>query len=499
MSLVDWLREKWSAVARLCRRRYAPPAWPLPIAQEPRTRPTPPRAMPAPPPAEPPPAPQPAALARPIAEPEDETIRELERRRRKHDKFVTPKGELPDRPPPAPKPRSEPKPAPAPQLVHTDDNFVVDRHHEDTQDVLYRISELYGEFSFRDTILQQLERYFVYLARMKKHDAQAFGFYKEMGATLLPYVNTGAYHRQRKDQDDPEAPPIPLADWFHRTRPAFGCYAYGADPETEKFELANDANGLDMWVPKFMYFKKYSAPPFSVEPKSGGDVYALTVWWDRPQDTKQYSKYGRPQEFALFVSADGKQLLALRMLETKLVDVWSKRKHEHFRIPQRGWHIPHEFEDWAKRRGKDVQRFLTDLFLDAVQRVALSQYSMVRVAASKDDMTAVFSVDMQRMSYFFQDRDISVTKHGSRRRIFHIVRPHRRADGTVVKLHFRGERHFTWAGYDVRITIPGRDHPNFADIDVGLEDESRWHKDEDMIDMPALGKTLAERMRKAAP
>ena len=48
---------------------------------------------------------------------------------------------------------------------------------------------------------------------------------------------------------------------------------------------------------------------------------------------------------------------------------------------------------------------------------------------------------------------------------------------SFVKFHFRGERHFTWAGYKVDITVPGKDHFMLPEINVGSSDEY-WHHDE---------------------
>ena len=435
--------------------------------------------------------------------------RRLERARRKYDKFVTPKGALPDKPE---KPPREPKPRPKKvEVIVASDPFddprdnerlIVDSHHENRSDtVAYREAELQGEFNFRDTILQQLERYFVYLERMKKHDADSYGFYKEVGATLLPYMATGAWNREGTADKPKEAAKhnTPLADWFHKNRPAFGCFAYGADPETERFEIsAKDSVGThELWVPKFMYFTKYKRPPPEIQFISGGDIYKMTVWWDRP-DKKKW-KHGHPQEFAIFVSADGKEVIALRCCDTKFVPIRTKvngaghKRGKMFSIPKRAWHIPGEFEEWAKENGDTAQHYLTEVFKDAIYRNEMSQYSMTRITATnKDGLAAVFSVNIHRTAYFFQDRDVHLNAEGSRKRIFHFVRPHVRADGTTVKAHFRGENEFDWAGYHIKIMIPGRDHFMLGEFDVGLTDDY-WRDPKDKgawLYPPELGKTL---------
>src|SRR5262245_20809330 len=93
-------------------------------------------------------------------------VRYYEKQRRKHDKFVTPAGELPERTPrprPAiqeikPKTPKPPEVIPPPEPLLPAGGFfsglnIVDQHHEDGGKVLYTTNEMMGEFNFRDTIL----------------------------------------------------------------------------------------------------------------------------------------------------------------------------------------------------------------------------------------------------------------------------------------------------------------------------------------------------------
>ena len=382
-------------------------------------------------------------------------IRKLERARRKHDKFVTPQGELPTRPKP-PRPETQeinPKREPVngeeiPILPQALDPIVVEPHHEDGGEVLFKLEEAFGEFNFRDTILQQLDRYFFYLKRMKKHDRDSYCLYSKIGATLLPYLATGSFNRHTQTPD-PLRPNPPLPTWFHVTRPGFGCFAYGADPVTEEFEQTQHETGKTMWVPKFMYFVKYQMPPSTIQPMSGGDIYKMTIWWDRPS---RKFRNGLPQDLPIFISKDGKTVVALKTLETRFRTARG-RHGKNFQIPARGWGLPKEFEDWARNsHDDDIQHFLVGLFLDTIIQVENSRIAMVRIAVTKDGMTAVFAVNIRRTAYFFQDRDIQVTNGGTRKPVFHVVRPHVRSDGVAVKMHFRGARDFTWAGYNVHIS-----------------------------------------------
>ena len=496
-------------MAKLRLLRRPPVVPPTVVVEPPPVAPVviePPPAVTPPPPVEPP-------QIKPLDPYSDKTNRKtrrrLERLRRKHDKFVTPQGPQPvklERRPTqqlTPKPKPAPEPEPVAVLDDPNDFTVADEHHDDRggADVLYEETEMYGEFNFRDTILQQLERYFVYIERMKKHDPDAYGFYKKIGAQILPYAASGVVDRNATNKPDPKTfRDVKLPDWFNRKRPGFGCFVYGADPETEKYELnaLPDSQKRRPWVPKFMYYQKYKAPPPEMQPLSGGDTYSLTIWWDRPHDKKwsDKEKHGRPQNFGVFISADGKQVTPLRVIDTVYVPVKEKRKNNTFHIPKRAWHLPSEFERWAKNAGEDPHKFLANLFCMAVEKQEHAHYSMVRVAATKGDTTAVFSVNVRRMSYFFQDRDITLTEGGQRKRVFHMVRSHVRKDGRAVKIYFRGEREFTWAGYQVSITIPGRDHFMMDDINLGVEDEYWWDKEEDdYVTLPEMGDRLVGLMK----
>lgn len=447
------------------------------------------------------PEPEPCAEAKPDL---DATLRYYERQRLKHDKFVKPLGEKPppkkrlrtqEIEPKTPKPK-EIEPVIDPEPGSFDHLAIVDTHHEDGGKVLYKVDELFGEFNFRDTVLEQLDRYFVYLKRMQKRDKDAWHLYRQVGATLLPYMSTGSWKRHVENPMLPvEHKPLPPR--FNKLRPSFGCYVYGADPETEKFEQQKRVGKKEMWVPKFLYYLKYKTPPSAVQSAHGGDVYMLTIWWDRP-DKK--SKYGTPQQIPIFISADGKTITALRVFGTSwthlggYVSRYAKGKGP-ASFPQHMWSYPKEYVEWAKGSGDDdVQHFLIGVFLDAITRDEASHMSMSRIAVSRNGMTAVFSVNLRRTSYFFQDRDISVTEGGTRKPIFHMVRPHIRSDGSAVKMHFRGLREFTWAGYRVHISIPGLDHIDINDMDIGAVDEEFLDR-QGGWDMKKLGGFLADKMQ----
>jgi hypothetical protein len=117
---------------------------------------------------------------------------------------------------------------------------------------------------------------------------------------------------------------------------------------------------------------------------------------------------------------------------------------------------------------------------------------MVKVLVTNaSGLVASFGVNAKRLPYFFRDRDYELTDTMARKRIFHIVKAHQRSDGSSVKLHFRGERRFTWAGYDVEIVIPGKHRLDLFRFDVGMDDADRFKSNKGLIGSKIIGKWLS--------
>lgn len=437
--------------------------------------------------------------------------RRLERARMKRDKLVMPKG-----PEPAKRTRNA-VPAPPPLAaalpvvqVPTDpnDRIIADELIEgDGQgNVLFEQSEFWGEFNFRDSILDQLDRYWVYLERMRARDPDAYGFYKAIGATLIPYSSKHinrkfqiSHGRKAPEEIDEWKRGIYISPWFHENRPSFGCISVGTDPLTELAEQGKglNASGEKVYLPKFTYFVKYDRPPPEIQPVRDGDVYKVTIWWDEPWD-KKWKKGGGPCEFGVHLSTDGKSIRILRLLDTKMIKVSRKNNNRDFHlIPRREWRIPGFYKEWAKDHGLTAQLFLAHMFSQVVSDFERSNLSMIRVNVARGDLTAVFGVNAQRVPSFFRDRDVTLTDAGFKEPVFHFVRPHLRADGTAVKAHFRGRREFDWAGCHVLITVPGKDHPLLSDCGIAVTDEY-WINKRDRkqwMHEPEFGELLARIVR----
>ena len=213
----------------------------------------------------------------------------------------------------------------------------------------------------------------------------------------------------------------------------------------------------------------------------------MTTWWDRADHPKIRHKWGVPNDFPIWISDDGN---TIRVLKTRQAGNGDIR-------PEHDWRIPHAYVDWAKQYGMTAQIHLAHCFAMAAQDVEQAYYATCRVEVSKGDLTAVFGIEPQRLPYFFKDRDYTLDAHGRRQRIFHAVRPHVRADGVAVPMQFRGLKEFSWAGYHVSITVPGRDHFLLQEFDVPsvVYNPKTYRKRPDHISEPDVAAWLKQKLK----
>lgn len=325
------------------------------------------------------------------------------------------------------------------------------------------------DYYFRDIILDQLDRYFVILKRMRKGDREAYHYFSRLGAHIIP----GSGFTRSADALDP---------WFLKTLPTVGGVCFGIHPVTERLEAKQS-----VMLPRVVYFRKYDpnkAPP-KVQMAAGFPIYVMTAYWDNPSDPN--FKHGSPTEFPVAILPDGTvRVLRVRRCESKVIRVKrgrsDLRRGETFAVPTRTWRHDEFFIEWAKEHGEPVEKFLAQIFIRATTGFACASSTMIRVEAIKGKLRATFGVDVTRTPYFFKDRDVTVGDTGARKRIFHVVKPHKRALAggreIFVKMHFRGERQFHWNGYLISITVPGRDHFHLSELDVALADSAALTKGE---------------------
>ncbi len=339
-------------------------------------------------------------------------------------------------------------------------DFFTKRKAEKPKSKTIKAEKVDGEFYFRKDILDQLENYFKVLKRMKKFDRDAYRFFSRVGCNIVPQDE--AFEKFQR-----------LEPWFVEQRPSRGGIMY-----TDAVDLKG------MIRPAAFYFVKFSrsnAPP-SLQPVNRGAVYQCTVYWD-------WKEKGSPTEFGAAVLPDG-SVQILKVLHHDSQPIRPKKGGRPFTVPKRTWGFGGFFEDWASEHDMKCQQHLAQIFCSAANAFMLANSHMVKVKCTKDKLSGIFSVNVQRTPYFFADRE----KTG--KKIFHMVRTHTRDLGDrqiPIRTHFRGERNFMWNGYKIGITVPGWHHGiSLAELDVSAIDGETYEGTDETIGSKAFAQKLNE-------
>lgn len=294
------------------------------------------------------------------------------------------------------------------------------------------VGETFGTHYTLAGLLDNLDDYHDSLRQLRVRDPESFRFYCHIGGQILP----------RSVLFEVAESPVAKA-----MRPAFGMIHF-------LYDDADDANTI---APSLLYYRKFSARAF-VEP-TNDDLYEITMYY---RDRRR----GRRAFFVTFHVSYGDGTARL-LREQHVVPQKLPRGGT---IHHRQWQHPAVFREMLddRRRTNQTKYAKTapeDLALDLFRlliNATVNASDGLMVSAMKNGIVARFSVDMLRTPYFFRDREKTITTNGKTRKIFHIARTHKRrlADGReiYVKSHFRGERKFSWNGYDVTITMPGLHH-----------------------------------------
>jgi len=326
----------------------------------------------------------------------------------------------------------------------------------------------FGAFYYFDDVLEMLDSYFYHLARLRKHDRDAFDLYSQVGGQILGqrvllYCNNGL---------QPE--------WL-ATRPAFGAIHIVGDREP-------DDGGA--FYPKLIYYQKLKGFE-NVEPVSG-DIYNVSIFFDRRGE-----KARGVFDFYVHVDSLGSVRLLKQYEQTKHT-VGKGRKSA--TLSRCEWRIPSGLRSMSERWAKEF-----DLPGDRVENYAAFIFSLVanarvlatdgvRVDVKKGNLTGVFHVAMERTAYFFKDREKVVSENGVTKRIFHATRAHhRRVKGEIrnVRLHFRGLREFSWKGYRVVISVVGLHKANLNEFGAAAKYLEPGQKASDHLTMKEVGSKLA--------
>jgi hypothetical protein len=337
---------------------------------------------------------------------------------------------------------------------------------------------------FKRTILDQLDDNLKIMGRMKTHFPQEYGLYSQIGAVVLNRNEAMAVSHWVNDLVSQ-----PVSPWFLKVRPSFGAVVSG-DP------YSADKGKNHPLHPRLMHFLKMKSPrdikkrlferghdPVQpIAPTS--DLYIFTEYFDERDWARLFPKKTR-KDWDLCRFFDHAFAVEVPMEITKDGRVRPLKifREKHLRFGQDGilkrrWDYPYPKEYIKSYKNQLAQLSQQDFILWNIGLILhwyeAATYSIIQVRATKDGVCTLINVNVEETPDFFDDRE-DVIIDGIKKRIFHIVRPHERLispnRATNVHLHFRGLREFVWNGYQIEISVPGRDHFLMTEVDIAAVDE----------------------------
>lgn len=338
---------------------------------------------------------------------------------------------------------------------------------------------------FERDVLDQLKHYMRYIKRMKTSDREAYDLYSKIGAQIVPYS-------MKTDAEE-------LDPWFRQTLPAFGAVAHVGRiyDDAEK-----DSKSL---YPRFVYFKKMARPPHNVQQINRGTLYMMTAFFTHPEK----ETFGIPCEFPIVV--EGSEVRPLLMLTQHTQTIRHRRdangEGRTTTVKHQRWGISPDLVEWAADHNRNPVEMAGYLFKQMAAQFTHTANQTIRVEARDRNTSAVFVVDILRTPQFFADREKVKSASGRTAPIFHIVRPHLRTlkNGKQIgiKAHFAGVSRFTWNGFQINITVPGKDHVALSDANFGSYSEETLSAVErengDWVSIEEMGQKLATMVERSRP
>lgn len=271
-------------------------------------------------------------------------------------------------------------------------------------------------------ILERLPECRRLIKKLKSCDADAYAYHARMGARLIC----------EKDK----VPGDELLPSFREALPSSGM-VYTLYPL------------MDDRVPaSFLYFTKWSKSPHVVTPRRFEALYEVTC---------VYIFKEKPFLVNFHVAVVDGCPVVLKERTARTVSLPRNKKHGRGSFTRIETDYPGALKDMLadnKERVGSVQELGSLLFCLVANFFAVSTRGF-QVRAERGGVSVAFNVEIGRTAQFFKNRDVTaLASDGKRKRIFHHVVAHTRANGTAVKAHYKGLRKFSWEGNAVVVTPP---------------------------------------------
>lgn len=328
-------------------------------------------------------------------------------------------------------------------------------------------------------ILDNLDAYFKYIKRMRKVDSKSYEFYKKLGGQVIAGDNIS----QTLDQW------TSLPSRWKYIKPAFGCIMVQDEPD--------NSNGDNTYL-RFLYFRKYEKNLEHIQHVPvNGDVYVVSAIYTIKEKNSD-EEHEALLQYPVLITEDNECRILLMRQQDPIV-IKSNRpgyRKGTYIIHRTKWALPSWAITEARIKNTTPEELLLKWFYYSAQIYEVAQQQMIEVRATKGNICARFTIKGDITADLFKEREIVGNR---KKKIFHSVRPHVRSNGAKIKMHFRGERKFTWNGYSIAITVPGVDYKSYMpEMDFkGIEQNLNEPLPNDAIDEAELANILVDHMTRS--
>lgn len=355
-----------------------------------------------------------------------------------------------------------------------------------------------------DDILNGIEDYFEVFKQMRRYEPAAYAYFSRVGAPIV-LDSVGAYwsNMETLNLGDPNLLPSFFGCFFTRIKDDYRDEVLNEKPMVFDFELfEKPKNYATVAPPGATVFTHYQ---YSLKRK---------VWTPAEERKMPWVKHPWNISWHIGVSPGGEtRVLPSRWNSSQLLPSGHAVHHSAFKIPP-------GLADWsasvAKRNGHPdwgPHGLARRMFNMVVAFTASAAANGIQVTVRRGNNRARFGVPIANLKNFFADRD----PEGARRSaILHFIAGHDRhmADGRIIEVgeHLRGNRAFSWRGYEIEVGVPGIHYPSpegfagelykLGDPQAPLPAEffDRLEEDpKDLVGLEKAGKIIRKEMSQLRP
>ena len=296
-------------------------------------------------------------------------------------------------------------------------------------------SDNFGCLYHLGNLLDQMDDYFKSISHLKKEDPSAYAIYRRIGGQVIEEESFVSI------QSDLET------NWLN-IRPAFGMIHLGVPAK----------HSIENVSVKFVYYEKHDKDIHTEN--FSGEIYSVKLFYLWPKKRNMHTGLVK---YKIGIEQDGSiKLLKEHYLEKIMIPHRRGKETTTYYRTMFGYSdslqgMYEDIKDRPEYKGQKITDVAATYFC-MVANAMTASYGGMQIMATKKQNSCVFNIDMLRTPYFFKDREAVVDVNGKTKKIFHIVKGHKRKlnlnKEIFIKTHFRGLRKFAWKGYDIVIKDP---------------------------------------------